>query len=302
MEWGQVQKEISKIFSVSLSKIVLFDTIYEEKNLVYCFRCDSMKFVIKINLFEYNNQMFIKEYKRCQCLSSFAFIPKVIFFGEMEGHLYFIMEYVQGKTLESIGYKNNFGVVIAALNLVNAIDGSVLDSVDSRFASIHNGLDFSVWCLNYLKNNLDQIDCDSLMSAKKIIENEVANLAGNLDINLDIFEKVRPVLLHTDMHARNLLVENGNISIIDWYHAEKGDNALEIASILHNYSIPPYLHHDLIKGYRHWGFFEEFNVRLKFYDRFLKVNNLVGRMNFIQKTNCVDKFDVLQINQSLLIL
>ena len=51
MEWGQVQKEISKIFSVSLSKIVLFDTIYEEKNLVYCFRCDSMKFVIKINLF-----------------------------------------------------------------------------------------------------------------------------------------------------------------------------------------------------------------------------------------------------------
>lgn len=48
MEWGQVQKEISKIFSVSLSKIVLFDTIYEEKNLVYCFRCNSMKFVIRL--------------------------------------------------------------------------------------------------------------------------------------------------------------------------------------------------------------------------------------------------------------
>lgn len=159
---------------------------------------------------------------------SSQFIPKVFFIdltGVRFGYKYIILEYINGTTLDNEG-KEDFYKAGQMLAKVHSNSSKFIGKVQSK-KFVQSERDVEQYYLQYYSNTLKALD-----SINQVLANLVKTyLEGHFSIKH--YKNQSPVLLHNDVHPRNIIVNNGVVKYIDWDCARYAHREVDFIKFRH---------------------------------------------------------------------
>lgn len=161
-------------------------------------------------------------------------IYNYIIYDKLEG-----IDYIDAISTMSKSQNSNLGTSIATfLDSLHTISsthydiGHYIPIIPNHEGSWRNG-HVKYW--EYMKNSLDTIQIN--LENKSIFSNAFEYLFSNSEVLK--FEQ-GPVLLHNDLHPKNIIVDNGNFSgVIDWECSQFGEPDFELCHFIHWCVYPP---------------------------------------------------------------
>lgn len=234
----------------------------------------------------------LDELERLQRVQSIEHVPKIYSQGEIEikgkKYHYLIMDFIQGVELntfiQSLTHEQsiNIGKGIADFLLdLNTIKDSKYD-IGHYIPTIprHNGSwkDGHLTYLRYLEEELSKLEFS-------ITSRDIINVAINyIKNNISCLDHMNgPVLLHNDLHPKNIIVQKGELSgVIDWECSQFGEPDFELVHLFQwlIYPLVPRNHFDSLLRSVFDQFIEHINVpemgkRLTIYQIEHEMNQLI---------------------------
>lgn len=157
-----------------------------------------------------------------------AVMPRVYYLdgiGSRFGFKYIILEYVEGKTIENES-KEIFYSAGKVLAQIHSNNSKYLGRIQDRII-IRSQKEIAEYYVTYFSSTLralEKIDSRLAEMVKKYIKNR---------FSMNYYKEQSVVLLHNDVHPKNIIVSNKNIKFIDWDCSKYGHGELDFVKFRH---------------------------------------------------------------------
>lgn len=213
-------------------KIHITEYISEGRvNSIYRLKAENKEFIIKIQNFQEEEcrQALGNEYFILQEYAPLLQLIPYVYYLDIEGNDfgkgYIILEYINGTTLEN-GNPNLFYLSGEALAKIHEYTSDYIGKIQNKI-TIHSNNDIEKYYYDYFSR--------TLLSLKKI-DFSLANLVHQYvkdEFSINYYRNQKTVLLHNDVHLKNIIVNNKDVKYIDWDCSKYAHWELDFIKIRH---------------------------------------------------------------------